>query len=227
MSASTFVLKMESESSLRNVAGSTPRSHFSDSNFIEHVDSFKVWRRWLGEGKLNAPFEVVHVDAHGDFGAGFQNSTYSYLQDVLAKLDSRDDLDFSPEGTTSANYLTLAIANRWISSLTYVYPTDPLAPTRKMSQLERMVMLTSEQREQLPPVRDVPARLFQKKDGCWWQGRPIQLGCDEPEIPFRVVKQSDFSCSGFTHMVVAQSPQYTPQSADNLLALIERYFRRA
>jgi hypothetical protein len=31
--------------------------------FTEHRDAFRVWRSWLEEGKLSAPFAVVHVDA--------------------------------------------------------------------------------------------------------------------------------------------------------------------
>jgi hypothetical protein len=46
----------------------------------------------------------------------------------------------------------------------------------------------------------------------------------EPAIPFDLISERDFQFSGFTHMILAQSPQYTPESADQLLPIIREYF---
>jgi UPF0489 domain len=46
----------------------------------------------------------------------------------------------------------------------------------------------------------------------------------EPAIPFDLIPERDFQFSGFTHMILAQSPQFTPVSADELLPVIREYF---
>ena len=46
----------------------------------------------------------------------------------------------------------------------------------------------------------------------------------EPAVPFDFTPVPKFRFTGFTHMVVAHSPQYTPPSADKLLPIIREYF---
>ena len=194
---------------------------------IEHEDAFRVWRRWLSEGKLTAPFEVAHVDAHADLGAGW-NTTYVCVEKVIAMpLNMRSDPPFSADGVTSANYLSFALANRWISSLSYVFPTDPLPSNRLPSRVELPhEWLNDSSPCGDPPVRDLPPWCFQSGGADWWR-KPIQMGRREPEIPFKLIKSGDFESAGFTHMIVAQSPQYTPEAADPLLSTISQYFRVA
>ena len=47
----------------------------------------------------------------------------------------------------------------------------------------------------------------------------------EPAIPFDLISEREFEFSGFTHMILAQSPQFTPASADQLLPVIREYFK--
>jgi hypothetical protein len=193
--------------------------------FIEHEDAFRVWRRWLNEGTLTAPFKVTHVDAHADLGAGW-NTTCVCIEKILAMpLSQRANPPFSADGVTSANYLSFAMANRWVSSLNYVFPTEPQPSSRPRSRIEVLQeWLNDGSQHDDPPVRDLPPWCFQSEGEGWWRN-PIQLGREEPEIPFKLVKSGDFLSERFTHMVVAQSPQYTPESADPLLSTVRRYFR--
>jgi hypothetical protein len=46
----------------------------------------------------------------------------------------------------------------------------------------------------------------------------------EPAVPNKYVAGSDYKGSGFTHMILAQSPGYTPASADALISVITQYF---
>lgn len=140
-------------------------------------------------------------------------------------LGLRANPPFSPDGVTSANYLSFAMANRWISSLSYVFPACPPAASRPTSSIDQLrEWLNDGSQQDDPPVPDLPPWCFQSKGAGWWRN-PIQLGMDEPEIPFKLVKSVDFRSEGFTHMVVAQSPQYTPESADALFPIIQKYFR--
>ncbi len=92
----------------------------------QHHDAFNVWGRWVEDGTIIAPFCVVHVDAHSDLGSGWSNRSFTFIETELLALPSeqRRHPAFAPEHLNSGNYLLGAIANRWISQLTYVYPID-------------------------------------------------------------------------------------------------------
>ncbi len=57
------------------------------------------------------------------------------------------------------------------------------------------------------------------RDGKHNQCLTMALGAGrlEPAVPFEVSQASGFEFSGFTHMVIAESPQYGPQSARQLI----------
>jgi hypothetical protein len=204
----------------------TTRTKLLGQEFVEHEDAFRAWRRWLNGGKMSAPFIVVHVDAHADLGAGL-NSTPARISELLKwPLQDRSQPVFCEDGINSSNYLAFAIANRWISCLTYVYPTDPAPQVQG-----REAMRVAELREFLgghdgtqPPVRDLPAWCFSGSGDDWWKD-PIKLGPNEPDVRLELKAVEQFEFSEFTHVVVAQSPAYTPTAADGLLPVIRDYFR--
>ena len=216
---------------------------------VEHEQAFRVWRRWLDEGKIVAPFGVVHVDAHADLGAGVNKTCYYVETDLLARPpQDRSDPPFGASALNSGNYLVFAIANRWIGHLTYVYPTEPILPDGRHSDAPGTLQLENLRRELInmteddylpPPVGDLPPWCF--PNGDWKTGvirlvhrtRKDFLNPDstpihtEPSIPFEVQPYTEFEFSGFTHVLVAQSPQYTPVRADQLLPIIREYFEPA
>jgi hypothetical protein len=191
----------------------------------EHVAAFDIWREWIDAGTITNPFEVVHVDAHADMGLGDPSWTY-LLSDILAlPVSHRSDPKRGWEGLNSGSYLAFAIANRWLSSLQYVfpahaanidgYPTDvhtvffrdedwvhgPIElPHYSQAQLDELLMLT----------RNPPEPL------CW-----------EPPIPNKYTTGENFYSEGFTHMILAQSRGFTPASADALIPVIRSYFDHA
>jgi hypothetical protein len=218
--------------------------------FTEHRDAFRVWHRWLDEGTLSAPFSVVHVDAHADLGCG---SSWEYLQTKLLALplERRTRPRFGRNGVNSGNYLLFAIANRWIQRLTYVYPIDPgvCPPQPTCSVLRPIEEIVEElgdvlEGSDLPPVSDLPPECFrnqdwktmlvelnhysprQYKDIALLKKRPLPVH-REPAVPMRCVAADGFELNGFTHMVVARSPQYTTKSADSLLPVFREYFEPA
>ena len=90
-----------------------------------------------------------------------------------------------------------------------------------------------------PSVSDLPAWIFQNND---WKTRLIELKHyrsgsrrgsgeelvhTEPPLLFNWVEDREFSIAGVTHMFLADSPEYTPAKADELLPIIREYFCRA
>lgn len=213
---------------------------------VHHVNAFTTWREWLEESSLAAPFHVVHVDAHADLGSGFMNESPLFFETELLALplEQRISTRMGSDAVNSGNYLTAAVANRWIAKLTYVYPTDPTpidsAKREEHAAIEKLRQFLSNGSEGESYPRDLPPYCFKDGDpttrtirleayseqdyrlGEW--SKPIAV---EPEVPFDWVKAEQFEFSEFTHIVVAQSPSYTPHTADPLLEVIGEYFTPA
>jgi len=211
--------------------------------FVEHRDAFRTWRRWLAEGRLTSPFRVFHVDAHADLGLGDAGWLYLTTEQLARPVPKRSRPRFGRTGVTSGNYLAFAIANQWIHSLTYVYPEDPdPAPPPEVDslydRLRRLRGVGCDDDEDKCPVEDLMVMYFRDED---WKTKVLELkqypkDIDvfrtqrpepihiEPSVEFDLVAGSTFEFSGFTHLVVAQSPQFTPVAADALLDVIREYF---
>jgi hypothetical protein len=203
--------------------------------FDEHQEVFHTWRRWLHEGKLSTTFCVIHVDGHADLGSAHR-PTSRYVETELLALPIADRYAprFGPGGLDSGSYLLGAIANRWICRLVYVYATERRLKTSKCA--EDWLGIDWLMRDECgPQVPDLVAWVFQNDDwrtgniqlkhrglGDTWKTDPIDA---EPIVPFEPTEETEFDFSGFTHMVVARSPLYTPLSADDLLPTIRDYFR--
>jgi UPF0489 domain len=188
----------------------------------DHDEAFDTWKDWIRTGRIEAPFDVAHVDAHADMGLGDPSWTYLLAEVLALPLDKRGNPRRGWDGLNSGSYLPFAIANRWLRSLTYVFPPDTRAedgyptdihtvffrnedwkhgpielPHFTHEQLDRLMMMTG----------DFPEPLF-------W----------EPAVANSYVPAASFSMTGFTHMILAQSPGFTPETADALIPVIEQYF---
>lgn len=233
---------------LENRCNLSSRAPVSGSEAEEHQDAFRFWRQWIDDGRIIAPFKVVHVDAHSDLGSGMNRSPIFIETELLAKsIKERTHPAFGSDQLNSGNYLLGAIAARWISELVYVYPADPT----EVEPLEQggLQRFEDEVREiarllatnQGPSVSDLPAWIFRNGD---WKTHLIELKhyhpspshrsyADyapvhiEPPVPFHWIEEHEFTSAGITHMFLARSPQYTPAEADKLLAVIREYFSEA
>lgn len=213
----------------------------------EHHDAFFTWRRWLREGILSAPFDILHVDAHADL---WTPGGWRYLVTELLALsvDARSDPRIGTDGINEGNYLSFAIANRWVRSLTYVFPHRKPRKHRNQALLRLLVGETFEETvarvddgsESQPQPRDIMAPVLRNNDrrsgmielrcyslevfkklGMLKQPEPKHV---EPVVPFKCVPEPQFKFGGFTHMTIAQSPRYAPASADRLLTIFRDYF---
>ena len=213
----------------------------------QHQEAFNVWSRWIDDERIIAPFSVVHVDAHSDLGSGWSNRSCVFVErELLAMpIEQRRKPIFGPDHLNSGNYLLGAIANRWVSQLTYVYPADRIeAEPVRAGSLPRFDHEMRELGKLLgtdhgPSVSGLPAWIFRNND---WKtqlielkhyrsssrrGSPEELVYTEPPLPFKWVEDREFSIAGVTHMFLAHSPEYTPAKADELLPIIREYLYRA
>jgi|HubBroStandDraft_1064217.scaffolds.fasta_scaffold102749_1 hypothetical protein len=192
---------------------------------VEHEDAFSTWRRWLHAGILTAPFDVIHVDAHADLGLGDGGWVYLLSELLALPLTERSEPRVGPRALNSGNYLAFAIANRWIASLTYVFPhRKPPAQGHEARPTDLMPLLFRDRNARTGLIelgRYSPDTVLRIAERTSNPPAPISV---EPVVPFNYVPSYQFRFEGFTHMVVAQSPQYTPASADELLPIFRDYF---
>jgi hypothetical protein len=184
------------------------------SQFVEHEDAFKVWRRWLQQDKLSSPFSIFHVDAHSDLGI---NRKYIEVELLAKPIERRHRVRFDKAALDSSNYLLGAVANRWVSQLTYVYPRGDHAT--EPGDLYSWCFRNENPKTGFLELKRYTAEGY--KSGAQ---SPIHV---EPSVPFHLVPEGEFTFSYFTHMVVAQSPQYTPESADCLLPSSANILRKS
>lgn len=147
---------------------------------VEHRDAFRTWRRWLAEGRLTAPFRVIHVDAHADLGLGDAGWLYLTTELLARPVRKRSRPRFGRTGVTSGNYLAFAVANRWIQGLTYAYPEDPnpAPPVEVDSPYDRLRRLRGFARDEEDkcPVEDLMVMYLRDDD---WKTKILEL----PQYP--------------------------------------------
>jgi len=195
--------------------------------FIEHEDAFRVWGRWIRDGTLTSPFSVFHVDAHADLGMGDPGWVYLLTELLDLPLQSRVEPRFASNALNSSNFLAFAIANRWIHSLTYVYPTGPSSANGRTGRICPDDLPWMHFRGNDWKTGLIELKHYRREDHMavvTGAPRPAPLHV-EPPVPFNCTASNEFQFCGFTHFVVAQSPRYTPPAADDLLEIIREYIR--
>lgn len=172
--------------------------------FDTHDKALDFWQNRLKDGRLSAPFEVVHVDTHSDLAFGPPGTNY-VLNVVLSRLpEQRADIDTYRRAVEldEANYLLFALAFRWIDNLAYVRnPKSHQDIPRQLLNGEGNIHL-----------RSFISQMMEGKNG------------KEPVIPFDVYDDyRQFKRHGYDFVTMAQSPRYAPASADRIMEIVRRY----
>ncbi|SRR6266567_1123100 len=210
------------------------RCHLNKDNkipgkvFVEHEEAFRVWRRWIIDGTLTSPFRVFHVDAHADLGLGDSGWVYLSTELLALPLQRRVEPRFASNCLSSSNYLAFAIANRWIHSLSYVFPTGPSSASGRAGKSCPDDLPPMHFRDGDPKTGLIELKQYRTRDimavTTGSRATPLDV---EPCVPFNCTAATEFQFSGFTHFVLAQSPRYTPPAADKLLEIIREYLSPA
>lgn len=173
--------------------------------FETHDGALDFWQEMLSQGRLRAPFEVVHVDAHSDLAIGRPGPDFVLKAVLTRPVEKRPSIEAYRTGRKldEANYLLFALAFHWIDDLTLVRMarSRPDIPSVIRSRGNDVVFLTS----------DI-ARLMEDKLG------------PEPLIPLHVYDDCEtYHGGGFDFVTLAHSPRYAPRSADRLIDVIRPY----
>lgn len=172
--------------------------------FDTHDKALDFWQARIEDGSLTVPFDVVHVDTHSDLAFGPPGTGF-VLNVVLSRLpDQRADIGNYRKAVEldEANYLLFAIAMRWISGLAYVRnPKSHQDVPRQLLDEQGNIHL-----------RSFISAMMEGKNG------------KEPVIPFDVYDDyRQFSQKGYDFVTMAQSPRYSPASADRIMDIVRRY----
>ncbi len=183
-----------------------------------HGELFPLWRDAIDARRLTPPFHVTHVDAHADLGLG--DSGYSYLMTSLL-FEEPEHRRFPKEGEgglEDGNYLSFAIACRWLSELVYVHNgssggDDVLPYYREGFDL-------GAENLQLVGIRsqtELRENLLTPKN--------LQIAHREPTVPFRAVIWDQFQVDQpFDFICLARSPPFTPPESDPIFDAIREQF---
>jgi hypothetical protein len=181
-----------------------------------HHEAFFFWRELLQSGQLQAPFEVIHIDAHADLGMG--DSGYIYLMTEVLHWDvaQRAVPEAGSDELNEGNYLAFAIACRWISRLTYV------AHPRASDDLMWLHFKDFEPRTGILQLRPCTMRQLDKYLPPR-EKRPRRPST-EPEVPFVRISGDAFSTvDPFSFVVLCHSHDFTPPASDALVPVIREY----
>jgi len=189
---------------LEEQCGLSPKHPVPGAIFDTHDKALDFWQTRLAEGRLKAPFEVVHVDTHSDLAFGPPGTGY-VLNVVLSRPpQQRADIETYRKAVEldEANYLLFALAFRWISRLAYVRnPKSHQDIPRQLLDAEGNIFL-----------RSFVSQMMEGKNGR------------ELAIPFDVYDDyRTFRQDGYDFVTMAQSPRYAPASSDRIMEILRRY----
>lgn len=185
-----------------------------------HGDLFGKWRSAIDAGLLRPPFHVTHADAHADLGMGDPAIIYVMSELLYVPPEARRNPNGGTLGPAYAlgngNYLTFAIACRWVADLVYVFNSgggedvlvhvmegfDPSAANVQLAAVPRRLLV-----ENLALIE------------------PLEPDFREPPVPFRKMLWSEYRAPApFDIVCLARSPGFTPAGCDAIFDEIRHRF---
>ena len=179
--------------------------------FETHDGALLFWEELIVSGKLKAPFEVTHIDAHSDLGIGKPGP--GFVLNSVITLDPVKRIDvkryYEMKQLDEANYLLFALAFRWVNSLENVRNPKSRADIPDFAYKNDCGEYTHIK------LSSFVSKLFEAKNG------------EEPVIPFAVYSDyTEFKSKGeYDFVSVARSPRYAPKEADALMEVIGEYIK--
>lgn len=199
-----------------------------------HNESLLFWKDLIQKGDLVIPFEVIHVDSHADLGLGY--SSWQYILDrlllypVIERPLHNRYINYNGNESVEGigDYLLFAIAYQWISKLTYCAnpngdKNDYVLETLKNFQENYIWDKPVQNILQLVHNSDMERPECDASDAI--KEIYFNTAKKDPEVPMLVIPTiEDVQYDGdFDYVVMAQSPNYTPASADFIMDVFREY----
>jgi hypothetical protein len=169
---------------------------------VHHDDAFYYWKELTA--KHRTQIDLVHVDAHADFGLG-DASWINVITHVLhLPVEQRTDPWRSTANLNPGSYITYALAARWIASMIYVH--HPHAGND-------IPWIYFEDND--PSVSGhIQLKAYSKdfKAGSVYPPPADEATNLEPIVPLKQLPITQFEANKpFQYALLAQSPGFTPQ----------------
>lgn len=206
-----------------------------------HDEALYFWKELIEQGRLKKPFEVIHVDSHADLGCGgLEYGADNYIMEKMLALPVEERPKNSKyidkrrnkwKDIDIGDYLLYAIAYRWIKRIDYCgnpcgESDDYLWYTLKdfhenhvgNKPVWNTIQLLYNPDEEVPIPKDLEDFEREKKEY-------LRKSKREPEVPLLIIPNvEDVHYNGdFDFAVLAQSPNYTPASADFIMDIFREY----
>ncbi len=200
---------------------------------VGHNESLFFWEELIEHGRLIAPFEVIHVDSHADLGLGFPTSSFLQSAFIRLPIETRrriSNYEFNGKicEIDIGDYLLWGIAYRMFSKITYCANSngecnDYCVDTLKGFKEELIWDKPVSQYIQLTYNRNMDLPQYDSKEN--YKRKYLEGAVRDPEVELRIIpKIEDVKYNGdFDFVVLAQSPNYTPASADFIMDIIREY----
>lgn len=198
-----------------------------------HNESLFFWKELIDSKKLSDSFDVVHVDSHADLGLGDASCSFLQSEFFTLSIDSRrkiSEYEFYDKikRISIGDYLLWAVAYRMVSSITYCanphgdkndYVLDTLKDFHEEyiwdKPVKNYIQLKYNKKMKMPDYDSSDA--YKKKY--------LEGAIKDPEVELLIIPTiEDVEFDGnFDYAVMAQSPNYTPASADFILDIFREY----
>lgn len=198
-----------------------------------HHESLFFWEELIAGGKLVAPFEVVHVDSHADLGCGYDSPDFLQSALLMLPIETRRgirNIEFKGKtiGIDIGDYLLWGIAYRMFTKI--IYCSNPNGDSNDYNwyilrdfheefiwndPVSNYIQLTFNKDMELPKYDSTEEYKKQYLEGA----------IKEPAVELRIIPTiEDVKYDGdFDFVVLAQSPNYTPASADFIMDIFREY----
>ena len=194
--------------------------------FGKHHDAvYDYWRDLQSVATTPAAsINLVHVDAHADLGFG-DSSWMNLCTDLLHQpVATRTNPMRGNNGLNLGSYIPYAVACRWIQSIEFVtHPSWrwndlPALLFKNYDVHSGFLQLKQFARNSVDDVSKI-MRFFDAME----KRTLVPVGI-EPDVPFTAAAYKTWKASSpFDYAFLAQSPNYTPASADKLIGIFCRY----
>ena len=198
-----------------------------------HNQALFFWEELIESGKLREPFDVVHVDSHGDLGLGVPSGDFLQSKFLTLPIETRRKIrnyEFNGriEEISIGDYLLWAIAYRMISTVTYCAnpngdKNDYLWDTLKNFQEEYIWDKPVKNYIQLKFNAEMEMPKYDSSEA--YKKRYLAEAIKDPEVELLIIPTIEDVrfCGDFDYAVLAQSPNYTPKSADYIMDIFREY----